>query len=375
MAQVVSLLIASLAFVVALLVEPGQARACGGLECIAGTFHPASGSVPANLKGIYWWPSFSWGQDDAGPGEGKLGVVRLARVDGPTPELIDVTLQPIARWVGGRDGFLVVPQTPFVAGASYVAWDPGCNELDDSTPPPYREPEPDFLYPFLIVEWSVARFTVAEAAPLPSELGELVVSAQRDADVWVYEDASCTGTIDVIARDVMLELSASARPWADALFYRSVMDGRAFEPQGGAQVDPYPGTAMAGRARELLYARCNAEEPLGPSIAPGTRRLEILAHVPGEDLRLTTTEATVSLSCPASDAGSDAAVDEGDGGARDGGALPDEPGGDGDGDVDGDGDGASRSDGGCSCRTTGGSGSSSAWVIALALLFVARRRT
>jgi len=332
MAQLGSLGIAVLALLAGLLVGPSTARACGGWVCHPGTFFPASGSLPANLQGIYWWPSHDWDADDA-------GQLRLARVDGATPELIEVTLEPISDELAGRAGFLVIPETPFVEGASYVAWDLGCDgDFSPSEPPqlPSGDPVEDYTYPFLTgVEWSVARFDVVAAAPLPSELGEQVVSAQRDAEVWAYDGSACTHTLDVIARDVVLELSASADPWADALFYRSVMDGETFEPQGGAQVDPYPGTAMAGRGRELLYARCNAEEELGPSISPNTRRFELSAHIPGEDPQLTSDEVTVALSCPAPDSGSSA-------------------------------------DGGCS--TTGRSGSSGVSLIALALLFVARRR-
>jgi uncharacterized protein (TIGR03382 family) len=288
--------------------------------------------VPANLKGIYWWPSEERFQD---AGADDAEHLRLARVDGAAPELIDVTLEPISGELAGRPGFLIIPGTPFVEGASYVAWDRGCTNFSESEPPPppSLDGSEDIYYPFLSdVQWSVARFTITEAAPLPSALGELVVSAQRDTEVWVYDSGLCTDTMDVIARDVVLELSASADPWADALFYRSVMDGETFEPQGGAQVDPYPGTAMAGRGRELLYARCNAEQELGASISPNARRFELSAHIPGEDPQLTTAEVTVKLSCP-----SEA-----------------EPGG--------------------GCSTTGGSGSSSGLLLALALLWLRRRR-
>jgi uncharacterized protein (TIGR03382 family) len=331
MAQLGSLGIAVLALVAGLLVGPSSASACSGWPCWPGTFFPASGSVPANLKGIYWWPSEERFED---AGVDDVEHLRLARVDGATPELIDFTLEPISDGLAGRPGFLIIPETPFVEGASYVAWDFGCNNFSASEPPP---PPPldgseDIYYPFLSdVQYSVSRFDVVAAAPLPSALGELVVSAQRDTEVWVYDSGLCTDTMDVIARDVVLELSASADPWADALFYRSVMDGKTFEPQGGAQVDPYPGTAMAGRGRELLYARCNAGGG-GPGISLNRRRFELSAHIPGEDPQLTTAEVTVKLSCP-----SEA-----------------EPGG--------------------GCSTTGGSGSSGALFVSLALLWLKRRR-
>lgn len=368
----------------------GRAHACGGFECFPGTFFPASGTVPANLKGIYWRPSHSW--DDDGGVEGGQGV-RIARVDGATPVLLAFTLEDAPSELG--DGFLIVPDAPFVAGARYVAWDLGCDDLDASEPPPapvaidYEGP-----YPYLSnFEGSVARFSAAEAAPLPTALGELAVSAQRDDSVLVYESAGCTQSIDVIARDVELVLSSSASPWADALFYETAIEGETFEPQEGAQFDPYPGTAMAGRGQELVRTQCDIDYPQGAvvgrggeTIAPGTHRVELIARIPGESLLLRSDEARVALTCPAPivDAGDDAEVSDdaqvgdGDGSIdeapRDGGSMfvPHyEP--DGGGDASESSTGSDSSDG-CSCRAASARGSSNGYVIGLALLALYGRR-
>lgn len=355
-----------------LLAGPSPVRACSGISCAPGTFFPVDGTVPANLRGIYWWPSNERGgaTDDDGGANGEPNHVRLARVDGEEPELIDFTLEPIALGLTPAAGFLIVPETPFVAGARYVAWDLGCESgFSETAPPPDREPEPDFLYPFLIVEWSVARFDVAAAAALPNDLGALDVRPQEEGRVYAYEGAGCTTEIDVISSDVDLSLSSGASPWADALFYETAIDGEPYAPHGGAQIYPFPGTAMAGRAKELVYAKCDDEYPTGEGVDPGTHRIELSAHIPGELQRLVSNEERVTLTCPPADAGSDATVDDDDagsseGGRRDSGSEPRD-----------DDDEARATGGGCDCSATGAAPVSNVFWIACAVLWLTRRRS
>lgn len=295
-----------------------RAQACSGLECFPSTYFPREGTVPANLPGIYWWPGYEWSQD-AGH-ELDTSSLRLARVDGDEPVLIDVTLEPIAASLDDREGFLIVPSAPFVAGASYVVWDGACNHADDSdTPPPVPDTdageEEGNPYPFLIgFEFAVARFSVSDAAPLPTELGSLTVKGQVDnAKVSLPADGPCSTRADVSARALELELHASALPWKDALFYVTEVDAREYEPNVGYQIDPAPGTALVGRGTDLLYTLCEESEGYSEGVEQGHHEALIRAHVPGSSTILATDEVTVTLECPF--------IWIGDGGLRDGGPI------------------------------------------------------
>jgi uncharacterized protein (TIGR03382 family) len=296
-----------------------HAAACSGLDCFPSTYFPREGTVPANLPGIYFWPGHSYSQD-AGH-ELDTSSLRLARVDGDEPVLIDFTLEPIAPGLDDREGFLIVPSAPFVAGASYVAWDSGCNPGHASDVPP-DEPDSDPIaeegnpYPFLRgFEFFAARFSVSEAAPMPTELGALTAETQVDEFPMHLPGGSlCSIQTEVPARELELTLHSSALPWKDALFYVTEVDGEEYEPNGGYQLDPAPGTALVGRGKDVVYTLCDDEsEAQSDGVVPGHHDALVRGHVPGSSTTLSTTQVSCGLECPFREVG--------DGGLRDAGPV------------------------------------------------------
>lgn len=375
MAQRVSTLV--IACACAVMAQPvllaGPARACSGLSCAYSAYFPRTGVVPANLKGFYWWPARDVALDDDG-GVPEGGELRLARVDGSEPVLIEVTLEPMPFDLAHGPGYLVVPATPFVAGGRYVAWDGGCHEaLDSDVPPPVPQggsSEAGYIFPADDgLELSVARFTVAAASPLPSELGRIDSSGYRLHEVWLPDTSgSCAERVDVIGNDLELSLSAAAEAWKDALFYETRVDGERYNPIGNQQIDPQPGTPLAGREGDLVYALCIGSARDGvysEGVETGMHTAMMRAHVPGELDVLTSNEVELTLSC--------LEYTEGilDGGAR---PSPDAAIGNADGGGDGDRIEATAVDDDDGCSTTGASSTSSPLLIALAVMLATRRR-
>ena len=71
---------------------PSAARACSGYECTPSKYFPSTGTLPANLPGILFWPGrTNFSDDDAGVDiddpSAVLARMRFARIDGAHPEL------------------------------------------------------------------------------------------------------------------------------------------------------------------------------------------------------------------------------------------------------------------------------------------------
>lgn len=344
-----------------------RARACSGLECTPSVYFPSSGTVPANLPGFYWWPSDGFaraGQDSGASDPVELvALVRFARVDGATPEFLEVEVrEPDGSWA--KNGpHLIVPKAPLVPGGTYVLWDAtrACLELPSLEVPPAgpQFSDGDFGPSF---HTGQARIEAAAAAALPGELGELTAGAPMASTIWAPSGSGCSGKLEVEQSELAIDLAASAKPWADALFYRSEVDGEPYNPVGEYHqraLDYDPGTSLAGRAREFLYTDCNGGEGdvFSEGVDEGAHRALIRAVLPGSDLELHTNEVNVALACetPAADAGKVGAgkADAGERARRD----AEDSGAD-----DGD---------GCSVSVTSGTNS---WPLAIALWLLARRR-
>ena len=358
---------------------PARAQACGGLLCEASIYFPAQGTVPANLPGFYWWPSTTGSDvrdwDDAGAWEDDPSTLpkwlRLARVDGATPEWLEVTLHdPDAQ--GGP--YLVVPNVPLVPGGEYLLWDvTGC----DAEPLTLDAlPTEDQLNATTYEGWphSFAHVTAGAVTPLPDALGSLSATDPGIGRIKVADGQSCWDFVDTQRVELTLAHDAASQAWRDAFFYVTEVDGAPYAPDGtynylSTTFDPTPGTSFVGRGRDLVYTDC---EPVFyvEGVEQGPHRARFRATIPGTGLALQTNEVTFTLTCPErrdarsdagpSDAGGDAALGDMDAAVDVDASVPGRPRAD-----------PSERDGGCSVAdpTRGAS-----WPLLLALGWLARRR-
>lgn len=306
-------------------VPASRARACSGWLCSPSIYFPAEGAVPANLPGFHWWPGrlvASW--EDAGTWDDEAdlpGLLRFARVDGASPEWLEVELRAPD---DAHGPYLVVPKEPLVEGGEYVLWDAtecSAQPYALDTPPTeeqWLERAPSSGWP-----GGIAHVRATARAPLPKELGTLDAAEPTMGIVSVAHDASCSFGADALYVELTIAHDAAARPWRDALAYATEVDDEAYAPYGDYNQEFYsfdfePGTSFVGRALDRVYTTCEPQ-PYSEGVEQGAHRARIRATVPGTELRLETNEVSFTLSCPAPqdggtgtrDAGSDAGSDAG----------------------------------------------------------------
>jgi hypothetical protein len=296
-----------------LLLDAAPAYACSGLECTPSMWFPRTGTVPANLPGLLWWPSVWNGgivlEDGGAPPGADAAFVRFARVEGASFELLEFELRTLPE--SDETGpFLLVPNAPLVPGASYVLWDgTSCHpdRVDLESPPPVFVPPEDFADE--IESW-VARIRVAETAPLPNEFGSLRAEEPLLGSVLAPESSGCAESISAVYSDLLITLSDDAAPWADALFYETEVDGRRYLPIGDYhRIDAEPGTPWVGRTFDRVYTSCSPDA-VSEGVSEGRHRARMRASIPGTDIVLHSDEVSLDLRCPAppADAGPDASA-------------------------------------------------------------------
>lgn len=235
-------------------VVPRMAEACSPPSCVQGGFVPAGAQVPVNVSALFWRPSVTHSMAV------DPGAVGLALATDPTTPLPITTTQ-------AAGGYVVVPGTPLVEGASYVLTDrDGC-----SGP-------------------ATATFTAATAQPLPGELGALTV-AQRAEEVHVATSSgSCTAPAMVDLVDVELQPAATATPWLHALRFQVLVDGVAYR-------QPMQADAAARVAARVFHTCSSLDGSVDTGLAPGMHSVAIEASLPGSALTWTSIPVTIDLGC------------------------------------------------------------------------------
>jgi MYXO-CTERM domain-containing protein len=288
------------------LLMPEQAKPCSPAPCSQGGHLLPQVFFPARLHGFLWTPRQGYG---AGVEVAEEDVL-LQTTNGIE---VPVTLEPYGT---GRTTYLIVPTMPLAAGTNYQLHVPStCSELGFET-------------------LSYALEAKAEA-PLPTELGTLMVEGSRLGPLMVSSGGSCSVTIDAAQVDVQVVLSAEAEPWANAFLYRTIVDGRPWSPTASLVSNVPLGYSWEGHGRDRLYASCGGEAAL----SEGRHEVIIEATLPGRTEVLRTPPLMIELSC--------------DSGANGGGLA--------------------TVDAGCDCNSGGESNSAGALLL-VALMFFFRRR-
>jgi hypothetical protein len=267
------------------LAAPGRAVACSSGGCSEGYFVPGNGAtIPANAPALLWWqPRNTFPPSKNSTSASTPPELLLHRVDLSEPAEVKYQLeqQPSGvQWV--------VPEA-LVAGGRYRLEVTG----DCATP--------------------AVEFEVAPEAPLPTDLGTIVLSVVRAGDVTVATNTgSCDTQLPAALVDVSVGLSREAKPWADLLQYTTSVDDKPWAPSWSLGGDPYG----FKDGRDLLFVECpkqHAEDggvdpgAYHQGLKPGMHRARIEAVVPGVERVLKTPSKSTDLSCAAASSGCSAA--------------------------------------------------------------------
>ena len=117
----------------------------------------------------------------------------------------------------------------------------------------------------------------------------------------IPDGAGCSRLVDMLYSQIAIAFDGSAKPWQDAFFYTTDVDGKNYDPVGdynaGFYGDPSPGTPLAGRGRDRVYTRCESTFE-SEGVSAGAHRARMRASIPGTAARLRTNEVKFTLTCP-----------------------------------------------------------------------------
>jgi MYXO-CTERM domain-containing protein len=242
-----------------------DAEACSQSVCYGAQLFPApSTTVPANIPAFEWRPAYDDQATDPNnliftdaSDNSTIGFTATRRSDGT---------------------FEITPSTTLPPG-SYRLSD--TNQCNGTSGP-------------------LSSFTLGPAAPLPSQLGMLSAhTLQRGSLDVVTAKGSCSEHINAASVDVQLALAADAQPWAAALHYETLVDGKPYRASANANQIITLGESWVGRGKDRVIARCDgaANDGTFSGVEPGVHEIVLRATLPGTQLVLTSSSVIVDLQC------------------------------------------------------------------------------
>lgn len=266
------LLAATLTVGVAVSSATAAAEACTPSPCDGGLFIPEKGAMPANARGVFWWPSsrsvpqlekrvsitdakghrVPFGIELESP-SGRLLVLKPKRRPAPGTTLAiqtDVTC-PHGRWWGGTGREATVRITP--------------------------------------------------KRPLPragEKLGLRVTASKRGELKVATSSGACSEVVQAAFVDIRATLPAAVKPWADLLLWRTEVDGKPWYASPSLPVAIPPGRSWVGRGKDRVYRECGVRfGGTYQSLSQGKHTVVMKARVAGTTVELSTTPVTFELSC------------------------------------------------------------------------------
>ena len=275
-------------------VQRPQALACSGSTCTAPEFFPARGQVPANLPAILYWPVADRGFPRSDPPWFGLRFVRITDTGfEDVPFRVENGDELTARWLGLDDDFpamRIIPSAPLQPGSQYALWSDTC--AGEASPMPPRASAPTNragLQSPAGAERAV--FEVVAEAPLPTALGPIELGALAKGAVTFGGGASCSQSRETAYVTAQIDFDAGV--WANALAFRTIVDGQTYRPIEQDFAPPGYGASWTGRGSDRLAVICDVQGPL----TEGTHTLQFEARVAGSDDILTTAPVQFELSC------------------------------------------------------------------------------
>lgn len=238
------------------------ALACSGSPCFSPRVVPEMGSVPLDQFKLQFWP----GRDAAK--ETMNSPARLFAVANGARTEVALRSEPMKN----ANGVVLTPEAPVTAGTQLVleADAPDCSEAKDLS----------------------ASFLVTSAAPIPSALGKLESTLHHSMLEVATVAGSCSVSIDAAWADLVVMLDAAAKPFADVIVYRLVIDGALESSFASSLIDPEP----LSRGQERVYAACKPNDKLVGNLALGKHRARLRGELPS-GATLESDEVELVLTC------------------------------------------------------------------------------
>lgn len=144
----------------------------------------------------------------------------------------------------------------------------------------------------------VATFTVGPAAPMPDTLGAMRLLAPGKGSLQIgTSGGSCSVDEEAVWADVQVELSDSAKPWAEMIDYQASTDAKPWEFSDTISRLPDRGSSLIGHGKERVYARCAAESGAFEGAGEGTHAVTLQGTVYGQPAPLKAEPISLSLDC------------------------------------------------------------------------------
>jgi hypothetical protein len=138
-----------------------------------------------------------------------------------------------------------------------------------------------------------SEYTVTAAVPTPTTLGTLSATTSV-GELEVFTTAgTCTEVLDAAYADLTVVLGAEAKPFADTLSYRVVVDGVA---------QAFPSRRVAERADLTfrVFAICQTNMYVFPDLSLGKHKMSMRAFLP-DGTAVETAELALNLDCDAAE--------------------------------------------------------------------------
>jgi MYXO-CTERM domain-containing protein len=253
----------------AVLGAAGMAEACTCEWCSEAVLDTAS-YIPANTPGFPL----------AVLGNGEVPSWHLIDIDRSVNYSVGVvelsSLPDNFAFLGKQSGYLIQPEQPLEPG-SYILH------------------SPDSLCSAFSRYYPTSNYKITEEAPLPQELGTLMLEDQLIENVEVKEYCGEKVAFDAISIFADVKLTQEARPWRDALFFTTLVDGERLQKNFNHNCEDHSlGEDSGGRGYVQLFSLCGQHDA---GLAPGRHTVQILAWLPGTDTVLETEEVEFELDC------------------------------------------------------------------------------
>ncbi|MFU8805041.1 MAG: hypothetical protein ACNA8W_14605 [Bradymonadaceae bacterium] len=246
------------------------AAACSIL-CSDDVFTPTGGTVPANVNGAVWKPTYF--ADAQAMDEGDIRLIHVGTGDEISFNLIANSTQEMF-WLEFHD---------LEAGEEYRFEAPWSCEPEGSPS-----------------EWT---FEVGPAAPFPTDTLSLSASEPVRENLRLFAGAQCYADVHSVYVDVELAIPAELEPWRDALIFETLVDGNPW------RVTPFdasiysltaipPGETWQGRGKDRIYAVCETSDGIPQEMGQeGTFTVSMRAWIPGRTAVLVSNEVEIELRC------------------------------------------------------------------------------
>lgn len=278
--------------VLAALPTPVSAEVCGPFPCEPAFVAPVAGaSIPANVPAFPLIPEAVYGLGaDAGFESGPVDAM-AGSTPTPTIELLDplgqvVPVDIVLAVVPGSGTYNIIPRTTLVPGTYRFRQPITCRGSATSAPVVLPTPSLDDQ-----------PFSVTPAAPLPTTVGSVTVSASQMTSYRigaVLPDGGCSKERAAAVATLAFTPSPELAPFLPVARFEVCLDDAWcwFTNWGNIDIEPHPASQPF---YDKFFTLCPPEE-FGPGLAEGAHTGLFTARLPGQE-PLPAVPFSFTLSC------------------------------------------------------------------------------